>query len=449
MIYRIKFRIHGGQNPGKFVYNLPAGAELHLSSYFRPVTEIEPSVYSLQVREGRTLITLKDRKASWNGKQASADIFEIRPGHIMTITGITVEILDCPEVKSKNREETQFLDLKALMSPPVEAAHLKASQALSEQPVQMEPVVPAQFQMDQDPPDRVVLPISLIRPEEPERKKPEIFIAKAPAKKLEPEDGDEHIKQRKRNLQKAGAVACFFVLSIFVANQVARRYFILFDEDDFGPVAAQVAELPKRASAPVPEPESSPSRGLASVEAQPVIPLAEMESPVTTSEKPSDLAQAAPASPVAESDPVASSAVAGAEKELMGAIEEGNLKKVTKLIEEQGVSADFTLDELGRSPFLRAAANGRVSIMQYLLTKNVAGHADYHGNDALMWASINGHEKTAAFLLSKGFRPDAKREDGKTALTLARNYHQAPIEKLFMAAKISRGSNSRTPASKK
>ncbi|MGZ3711371.1 MAG: ankyrin repeat domain-containing protein, partial [Bdellovibrionota bacterium] len=352
-------------------------------------------------------------------------------GHILTVNGITVEILECPEVAAKNREITQFLDLKDFTNPiPVESSMAAA------------PIPAIDYQ---DPPDKVVLPISLIKPEErhsaPKARgtlsKVAAFAAKAKKDISDPED---QIHRRQRNLQKAAVVACMFAGLIVGAHQLSQKYYFSFDEDEQS-TTAEVAELPARAR-PV-------SRSLASVETE-SIPATEAQAVEPPAEQ-----EAIPASSVTlmtETAKVLPSEAKvgrnGMEKELISAIEEGNLKLVTKLIEVDGVSADFTLDELGRAPFLRAAASGRVAVMEYLLSKKVTSHAvDFHGNDALMWAAINGHEKTANFLLARGFRPNVKREDGKTALVLARNYHQAPIEKVLLAVSKPREKKAHVPAS--
>jgi hypothetical protein len=410
VVNRIKFRIHGGQQPGKFVYNVPAEATLFLNPVFRPVVSGEAPSYSLRSNNGQTEITLH-LSADWNGKQSAPGTYDVRAGHTLTASGITVEILECPELAaSQDRETTQFLDLSNLR---VEAP-AEFSGGIESAPVILSAITPIPSGLE-----RVVE--FQPAPEPQEKFEPELSQSEAPPVFRVPQARDtDSMQARKENLKKAAFIACGFVGGMIVANQLAQRY--TFDIDAPEPIVniVQVSRPQLKKVTPVMIVQPGPEVA----QLEPLAPLPPLE------------AARAPASAPEDQQRGASLAALG--KDLMSAVEEGNLKKVQKLVDEDGVSPDFTIDDLGRSPFVRAAAAGRVSVMQFLITKKVALTAiDFNGNNALMWSAINGHEKTAAYLLSAGIDPAAKREDGKTALTLAKQYHQKAIETLLTRAPAS------------
>jgi hypothetical protein len=372
VVHRIKFRIHGGQQPGKFVYNVPGEATLFLNPVFRPVRAAEAPSYSLRSSNGQTKITFH-QSAGWNGKPATAGTYEVRAGHILTTNGITVEILECPELAaSRDRENTQFLDLSALA--------VENSAQIESAPDFLSTVTP---------------PVS-----EPVAEPPLVFR--------------QPLAARKENFKRAALIASAFVGGMILANQLAQRF--TFDIDAPEPIVNIVQVTRPRATRVTP---------VAVMIAQPG-PEVSQSPPLEVYRAPASVPE------VATVDEQRGAELAALGKELMNAVEEGNLKKVQNLIDQGGVSPDLTLDDLGRSPFVRAAAAGRVSIMQFLLTKKVAPNAiDFNGNNALMWSAINGHEKTAAYLLTVGIDPAAERHDGSTALKLAKQYRQKAIEGLL------------------
>jgi Ankyrin repeats (3 copies) len=228
------------------------------------------------------------------------------------------------------------------------------------------------------------------------------------------------------------------------------------------PSSAQVAPLaqtarspastlsPATAVAPAPSPVVKPAlpQPLA---AAPANPATAVRPPVTSQPA------ASPANPVVvQPVPIqgrvepkkVSAAALGA---FLKALEEGNLEIVQSSVEREGLSQDFSLDELGRTPFVRAAAFGRLTIMKYLLSKKADLNAlDFAGNNALMWAAINGHGKTVEYLLQAGLDPKWRRDDGADALKLAHEYRQKQIEQLLR--KVAGGKSAkgdRKPASKK
>ena len=73
-------------------------------------------------------------------------------------------------------------------------------------------------------------------------------------------------------------------------------------------------------------------------------------------------------------------------------------------------------EESKTSPLMYAAANGFFDCVEYLA--NVVGvdvnHANYSGNTAIHWASLNGHVEVVEFLISKGGNVMAKNAYGKT-----------------------------------
>lgn len=116
-----------------------------------------------------------------------------------------------------------------------------------------------------------------------------------------------------------------------------------------------------------------------------------------------------------------------AHEEFFSAIKMGNLEVVRSLIDRKQVDPDFTLDK-GSTPLIVAAANGRTKVVEYLLRRRVNINAqDPHGTTALMWAVFKGHRDVAKYLISKGADTKVIRDDGDTAMDIARKWRQNEI----------------------
>lgn len=141
-----------------------------------------------------------------------------------------------------------------------------------------------------------------------------------------------------------------------------------------------------------------------------------------------------------------------AHEEFFSAIKMGNLEVVKSLIDRKQVDPDFTLDK-GSTPLIVAAASGRMKVVEYLLRRRVNINAqDPHGTTALMWAVFKGHRDVAKFLISKGADTKVIRDDGDTAMDIARKWRQNEIVAILKdAAQDENGvsKKTRSPASRK
>jgi hypothetical protein len=123
-----------------------------------------------------------------------------------------------------------------------------------------------------------------------------------------------------------------------------------------------------------------------------------------------------------------------AHEEFFSAIKMGNLEVVKSLIDRKQVDPDFTLDK-GSTPLIAASASGRLKVVEYLLRRRVNINAqDPHGTTALMWAVFKGHRDVAKLLISKGADTKVIRDDGDTALDIARKWKQNEIASLLKEA---------------
>jgi Ankyrin repeats (3 copies) len=466
MIYRLKFRVHGGSHAGKFVYNVRNGATLYLNESFRPSGGgPELAHYCVMVRNGSSTIAVLKAGATWNNQSGGKSPSPLRAGNLLSANGIVVEVLECPAtVVADDREVTKFLDLEALerqaaiaagqsVAPPLgghfrdegveivtdqvrmtpsphyTVGHASAPYEPTEarRPVAATPV-PFHPEASTDAPDRIVVPLSLDpAPAKVDEIKPASPRVDAP--KFTPIPNVDPMKARETTLKRAAAVAVTFAILIYGANRAAQNYQLFELPDDESnnnfSVTLHAVKRPAVLAAPVAQ-----GRVPASNTPQAVLPLPMQPEPPPGPKKPSP-------------EQI---------KELTQAIEDGKLPLVIHFV-DSGISPDFALDELGRSPFVRAAAAGRVTVMQYLLTKNVTVTAtDFTGTNALMWATINGHEKTVRFLLSLGLDPATKRDDGKDCFRLARDYRQNGVLnalKQYAKAKPTKSADDRKPASRK
>jgi hypothetical protein len=120
-----------------------------------------------------------------------------------------------------------------------------------------------------------------------------------------------------------------------------------------------------------------------------------------------------------------------ANEEYFQAAKSGNLPVLRALVDRKAVDPNFTLDH-GMTGLMYAAANGNVSIVRYLLSKKVTINAqDPNGTTALMWASYKGKIKVVAALLKAGADQTIKRDDGDTALEIAKKWKQHDIASLL------------------
>lgn len=159
------------------------------------------------------------------------------------------------------------------------------------------------------------------------------------------------------------------------------------------------------------------------------------------------VAQSAPAEAVPETTPAPSlpAAPVKSEKEelLIRAIAANDLEALRKSFEVSNADPVLAIDERGRPPALQAAALGRLTVLKYLISKNVDTAAvDEAGNNALMWAVQEGREKTVRFLLAQGADPGAKRKDGSDAIKLAADKGDRNLQKILNDA-----ASGRMPAS--
>ena len=169
----------------------------------------------------------------------------------------------------------------------------------------------------------------------------------------------------------------------------------------------------------------------AEVPAAPVAPVAN-DKPATR--EPASSVAAVAAVVETRPDPKTSGAYGDGKVELMAAIERNDVEKVKTLV-NSGVSADFTLDSLGRTPLIQAAASGRRNIANFLLSKRANLNAtDFAGNSALMWSIMNKQKNTARYLLEAGADTTLKREDGETAVTLAKKSGDRSLAKAVARA---------------
>lgn len=108
----------------------------------------------------------------------------------------------------------------------------------------------------------------------------------------------------------------------------------------------------------------------------------------------------------------------GLGKELRSAAADGNLNKVTKIVE-----SGFPIDDInktGNTAFMEAARYGRIDICSYLLEKHAnINHQDYNGETALMWAAQFAYVYVCEFLLNNGAEIDLQDYQGNTALMAA------------------------------
>jgi hypothetical protein len=142
-----------------------------------------------------------------------------------------------------------------------------------------------------------------------------------------------------------------------------------------------------------------------------------------------------------------------AHEEFFSAIKLGNLEVVRSLIDRKQVDPDFTLDK-GSTPLIVAAAAGRIKVVEYLIRRRVNINAqDPHGTTALMWAVFKGHRDVAKYLISKGADTKVIRDDGDTAIDIARKWKQNEIVAILKNASngddFDRGSKRRTRTSSK
>jgi ankyrin repeat protein len=85
------------------------------------------------------------------------------------------------------------------------------------------------------------------------------------------------------------------------------------------------------------------------------------------------------------------------------------------------------------APLVAASRNGGTAIVEALLAQGVAVDAGLPGWTGLMAASRMGKLATARFLIEAGADVDARTADGRTALSLAREFERDPLIELLRA----------------
>ncbi|CAE7728154.1 ANKRD17, partial [Symbiodinium sp. KB8] len=134
------------------------------------------------------------------------------------------------------------------------------------------------------------------------------------------------------------------------------------------------------------------------------------------------------------------------ERELLAAATEGSVSKVEALLQQP--QQPDVVDDRGRSPLMRAAAQGNVAVLHLLLQ---AGHVDVlrvlleagadvnrsisnNGCTCLMLACQEGHAEALRLLLEAGADKDAASSHGITAMMLASQHGHPDVLRLLLEA---------------
>jgi len=115
----------------------------------------------------------------------------------------------------------------------------------------------------------------------------------------------------------------------------------------------------------------------------------------------------------------------------------GHVHIVRYLMGEEGVDKD-KVDQYRRTPLYLAAVRGQLEVVRYL-----AGEAgvdkdkdNVNGWTPLMIAAWNGHLEVVRYLLEEGADVTLKRNQGKTAITLAGNAEIAALLREYLPGGI-------------
>ncbi|PKK44822.1 hypothetical protein CI102_11857, partial [Trichoderma harzianum] len=92
---------------------------------------------------------------------------------------------------------------------------------------------------------------------------------------------------------------------------------------------------------------------------------------------------------------------------------------IIKLLLDSGADAN-ALGYLGKTPLLFAAQEGNESTFELLLKRGADPFAKCAGDKRTMlsWAAVNGHVKTAQFLIERGANMETLDKDGRSPLVL-------------------------------
>jgi ankyrin repeat protein len=120
------------------------------------------------------------------------------------------------------------------------------------------------------------------------------------------------------------------------------------------------------------------------------------------------------------------------------AAKDGRLDNVQRLLQE-GVAPDLK-NIRGVTPLWRAAAAGRAAVVEALLATGAvdANSQNIDGRTPLFRAAANGHTWVVQLLLDKGAHVHYKDNDGKTPISVAREYNRRDVEDILMDYSIKR-----------
>ena len=127
-----------------------------------------------------------------------------------------------------------------------------------------------------------------------------------------------------------------------------------------------------------------------------------------------------------------------ATEELFRAIRSGNLEIVRNLVLSGGADPNFNL-ERGSTPLMVAAQTGYDEIVNFLISRKVSIDAkDPNGTTALMWAVVKNRYTIAQTLLSQGANPNVARDNGQTALDIAKRWNNRMMVSLLQGERLNR-----------
>ena len=422
MLYRIKFRLCVGQVSEKLVFSLRNQEIVSLGCYFKPpMTPSESLYFRLTVVDGGTLLSLLEETVLLNGNKCAQKTLVLRPGDVLNFPTHSIEIQTCPSLADRNGEITKFLDIRGMerVSTGMPMAPIKQFPSVLDLSVVRESLSPQE--VEPIPEVELVEDVARIPEAAPVQER---FSFPKSSLKDEPPKKPVGEKSSPWKLLAAAAFAAVAVMS--------SAYFLFR-----GPKQEITVQMPMVTEAPVRLPASYSA---------PVAVTMAAAVPVTTAT--AAPAPGAPASvptvlPVRVAAPLLAVPAASQAKEkprhnkeeLFMAIQSNDLEKV-KTLAKAGMSMDITLDAKGRPPLIQAAAHGHITIIRYFLSEKKADidTKDIDGNTALMWALMSSQKNTAKFLIESGANVGLRRDDGATAMVLARELRSKELRTLIAKA---------------